>query len=365
MSLLKHAESWPDDPLGGSAVKRLLLCIQAAAPFLALPLALTACMSITPASQPTVQRVSRPVFDEVSVSGLGFYDERVTGRSEGEMESYGSSVASANVGGMYGSAVGTSFGAAHASSRTLKTFENWELQDTLRRSLEESGLTRRVVGKAPIRIDGMVDGEADTGAGRILFNVFNTIPFFGTLPYLGSTRAWAELRLYQNDELVHTWRGTGRSNWSRNIFLTQIWALASEIHQVRNRSKVIAAHLAVQDAVAQMSADSDRIAALRPAAAEAPAMDAAPTVEKVGFLCEQRWPADARRRAQCTRQQRDAFTRMGPELSGMESASSTEESKALRSCHAAAQLPHGTDWEMFEDCYLAHTAPTASRGMGR
>ncbi len=328
---------------------------------LAVPL--TACMSITPASKPILERATRPVFDAVSVVGLGFRDERLSSRTEASAVAYGSSVAIASLGGISGSAAGSSFGSAAGSSRTFKSFENRELQEQLRHSLEESGITRRVVADAPIRIEGSFGAEADTGAGRILFNIVNTIPLLGMFPYLGSTRAIVNLRVYHNDELLGAWQGTGRSNWSRSFLFTPGFALGGEITEIRNRAMVVAGHLAARDAVAQMANHADQLAGILRqrgpgpyASGDAPAMH---TPKKETSLCEHRWATDRSRRDRCLREQRDAFRRLGPTIARVKASPSAEESKALRRCYSTAQLAHGTDWEMLESCYLPQPAAPA------
>lgn len=330
----------------------------------ALPMALAllglaGCVSITPASTPARERAERPAFDAVSLSGLSLRDERIASRTEGSAFSYGSSYATGHVGDLWGSAAGSSFGSAFGSTRTYEAFDNSELQKRLRLALEGSGVARRVLPEAPLRIEGVFGGQPDTGVGRIIFNVLNTFPFFATFPYLGSTEATVQLRLYHNDELLRTWVGTGRSNWSKFLGFTPLPSISSELDQVRRRSMILAGHLAVDDAVGQIARDASAVASGLSQRGATHAVRQAPArQEKVPLLCEARW-SDSRGKNVCQRKQYDAYKRLEPAITRLRSNSSTRQAQALRGCYARAQLAHGTDWEMVENCYLSIPVPAS------
>jgi hypothetical protein len=332
----------------------------------AVAAAVLGCVSITPASTPILHRASRPAIDAVSVAGLTFRDEQMTKRTEGSAVAYGSSAARANVGGIRGSATGSSIGTAAASSRSYESFENRELQRGLRLALEESGIARRVIADAPFRVEGLFQGEADTGAGRIIFNVFNSIPLFGTLPYLGSTRATVQLRLYHEDELLGTWIGTGRSNWSKSLFFTPGLELSSTLAEVRNQSILLATQLAVQDAVARMAGDTNQIAAVveerthQQADASRNTHPGQAHGKGATSLCDRRWPANPIQRDHCQTQQHNAFTRLSPAISRLKVSPTAVESQVLRGCYATGQSAGAADWEMIESCYVEHPVPPAA-----
>jgi hypothetical protein len=230
-----------------------LLAVRVSACVLLAPL--IACVSVSPAYRPVLDPLAAPVFEDVTVSGLVFRDERVKERTSSvgyaTASSSGTATATSPYGTAHGHSSGSAYGTAVGASVKHETFDNYGLQDSLRRAIEDARLARRVVPEAPIRIEGVVlEAKAATGAGRILWNIFNSVTLlmlFGG-PYLGSAEATVELRLYDNQELVAKYYGKGRGNW-RAWYYGGLYT----IPQGRHGAQVAAASVAVIEAVNNMA----------------------------------------------------------------------------------------------------------------
>ena len=138
---------------------------------------------------------------------------------------------------------------------TLKGLEfQGGLQQTFVVAVQDCLGAQKITRTAPVRLElKMVDVRNDTGAGRITWNVVNSallLFLFGS-PYLGSANATAEIRVYSGDEFLKAYQGKGRSDWVASGFAQVMFG--------RERSKSRAEHLAVVHAVETIAKDPPEI----------------------------------------------------------------------------------------------------------
>lgn len=223
-------------------------------------LSLTSCVSVNPISKPGHSRCDRPVFGDVQITGLVFEDRHEVGSTESTAVANGYSQFEAR-----GRSSGTSwtangrgsaFGVASGTSVTYANYDNYSLQNGLRLALEDSHVVRRIVQSGPVEIEGLIlSTERTTGGGKILWNIVNSVSLlclFGG-PYLGTVESHVQLRVRQNGELIGTWEGCGEASW------LAIYHLRRHISEGRRQSGIIAAELAVKDAVSNLAANPPKL----------------------------------------------------------------------------------------------------------
>lgn len=210
--------------------------------------AFSSCASVEPYSAQNLRRLNAPLFDSVSVSGLVFQDERYLGRIQAN--STGSVFATAQ--DRYGSVSGSAFSSGSQQAAAYEGFDNHVLQESLKYSIEDANVAKRVVGSSHIRIEGILTKSApSTNFGRILWNVVNTVtlvPMMLGAPYLGTYDSEVRLRVYANEELLKSYRGFGRAKWLQHGY-DNTW-----FRGIKRQAFLLSAQIAIADAVDQIAA---------------------------------------------------------------------------------------------------------------
>jgi hypothetical protein len=221
----------------------------------------TACSSFSPGQITQVDRPSQPIFEEVSLQGLVFRDVRVAGHSVGSSSSFGTTTTNDATHTPFGSlnttGTGTTNSSGVSSSTHYETYDNYEVQDAFRREIEDKRIARRVVRGAHVRIEGHREaGGPSTGVGRMAWNTFNTITLLGLfgLPYLGSSDASVQLRVYEDHELIGSYEGHGKAYWRHTMY-----GIVPGLPGMRSGSTNLASHLATQDALARLVEDPPQL----------------------------------------------------------------------------------------------------------
>jgi len=297
---------------------------------------------VTPASSPPLVQANRPAFEAVVISGLSFQDQRLSSRSEGVASGYGVA--------QVGNVRGYSSGWGVAETATYEAYENTSLRQVLKRAIEDGKVARRVVSDAPTRIEGRIlPSEDRSGAGRLLYDLFLSLPTLGIFPWLGVTETAVELRIYHNDELVRTFTGTGRANWSAPLLTIAVY---------NGQAAALARQLAVVDAVGQMAAQANEVANLIPNSWITPARPVSTGQRAKMSLCSAR-SRDAASLDRCRRGQSVAYQRLEPAIERVKLNPSSNEAVALKQCYGGAQSEHGTDWVAVEHCTLPEAGPAS------
>ena len=217
----------------------------------ALPLLLLAsCAFVHEGRRPEVAPLARPLFEEVSLEGLVYRDERVAARASTSIHSRRTGDASGYVSGPEG----TAYGSLHAREQVVsggstvvyEAFDNDELSVVARRLLEDARIARRVVMVSDLRIEGYVDDvDASTGVLRTAWNVLDVVSFLALygVPLTGSSEASVELRVYFQDELIGRYPGRGEASWTASFFL---------MGGARRESRAAACEQALRHALAEL-----------------------------------------------------------------------------------------------------------------
>jgi len=125
-----------------------------------------------------------------------------------------------------------------------------DLQGTLTEALLNHRVTREVVSEAPVRIEGkMLSSAHDSSGGQIAWNVVNSVCLFFIFggPYVGSTQANFEIRVYENGQHVGTTRGGGRASWAA------VYAIGHNIPEGRKQALERAEDLSIWNAVESLA----------------------------------------------------------------------------------------------------------------
>jgi len=208
------------------------------------------CASVNPGPLAEVPVYPKPVVEEISISGLTFRDERLAGRSVSSGVVTGSTIDTATIEGPSGTATRSTVGTLGSHTETFETFENSELEGLLRTLIEDSKIARRVVPETALTVRGVIlETNASTGPGKILWNILNTVSllfFFGS-PYLGTADATVQLRVYDAGEVVQRIEGHGTASWRLPGF-----GLMYTIGPTKRQAQIMAAGVATRDAVARL-----------------------------------------------------------------------------------------------------------------
>lgn len=124
------------------------------------------------------------------------------------------------------------------------------LQELLRYGLRELGVARQIDPESPLRIDGkIIRSGPSTSGGRVAWNVVNTISLLFILggPYVGSTSAEAELRVYDEGTLLVTETALGMANWRVH------YEVIPRIIDARKRAVHRAEELALWNALSELA----------------------------------------------------------------------------------------------------------------
>lgn len=220
------------------ALRRVLLAVAALA---LLPFA-SGC-AVTPGQDVAIPVMSQPLFDSISLEGLVTRESRAAGRS--------STITSGQVTASLNNSLDTAtFNTVDRHNTThYEYYNSTALRDQLRRLIEDHRVARKVTRDSDVRVVGrVVSRGADTGAGRITWNVFNCLgPCFIGLPFLGSVAADVELRVYRGDELLSVHRGTGSATWYHPVI-----GIVPRSAVMRGRSIDAATWIATKAAVRHM-----------------------------------------------------------------------------------------------------------------
>ncbi len=294
------------------------------------------CVSVSSGPVPALEVAPRPLFESVSIDGLKFRDERVSGREEGAAW------------GAAWSGAGSAHGVARYGAVTYEHYDNTELQKVLRTALEDYRVARKIRPGANARIEGaIIASGSTTGAGRIVWNTLNTISFlwlFG-IPYLGSWSSDVELRIYESDELLGKVVGHGSADWVAGFDPLRT------IPRGRRDASILASAVAVRDAIAVLATRTPHAFARLPSTNQPNASATRPSE-----FCSHKWDGDGREVARCQRSERNAYERLGPVISRMQDRPSTPEARRFKACYAQWQSASGTDWMMTERCFASTPA---------
>jgi hypothetical protein len=202
-----------------------------------LPLA---CASVEPVLPASEAQLSEPLFQDLSIRGLNYRDERVAARKADS----GYGVEPVNVGG---TVVRRN---TKGSSVVFEAYDSDELLRTLQFALEDTGIARRIVPTSRASIDGVVlRAEPTTSLRRILWNVLNggSLLWIAGGPFVGSVEAEVQLRVYIDGELSQKYQAIGQVNWMLS------YQNPETIPQIKQRAQLEAARFAVREAVASIA----------------------------------------------------------------------------------------------------------------
>lgn len=214
---------------------------------LTLALLCTSC-SVVPGERVGVPMVSTPLFESISIEGLVTRERRVAGRSSTRTAGFGT----ASVTNPYAHQVSTTHinTTDYHSTTHYEYYDSDQLRQQVQRLIEDRRIARRVSSDSGVRIVGRVSRGADTGAGRITWNVLNCFgPCLVGLPFLGSVTAEVELRVYRDDVCLGTYRGSGSATWYHPMF-----GIVPRVPVMRGRSLTVATFIAAENALAQLIA---------------------------------------------------------------------------------------------------------------
>jgi len=214
---------------------------------------LAGCVTVSVESTPRVTALDKPIVESVQVNGPVFRDLRSTGYETSTSVAASTSNYSSNT-GYQATLSGTDTNTV--TNQTYEWFDNRHLEQTFVRLLEDTRMARRVNPQdastpARFRFDAAVYASGDTGAGKIAWNVLNSVLMLTLLPtpFLGNTRVEVEIRAYDRDEYVRSYYGESRTSWT----LPGLWGLAHTAGEARQRSISQAGVVALSKAVQQIA----------------------------------------------------------------------------------------------------------------
>lgn len=217
---------------------------------------LAGCVSVSTAPLRPLAPTASPVFPAVTLVGPLFRDVRAAGTDVVTTGTVGSSIGSYS-----GGAGGTFFGTGTSTSTTsvdrYEAFDNPALAKLFRRLVEDNRIAERVTGGAPWRLESSIHQEATTGAGKVTWNVVNTVTLLFLLasPYLGTSEVTLEVRAYHDDRYLRTYAASATADWR----VPGLWGLAWSLGEAKRRALFEAGQVALFDVVRAIAADPPRI----------------------------------------------------------------------------------------------------------
>lgn len=225
------------------------------------------CTSISPRNLAEVPVLREPIFDTIVLDGLVVDDEREVGSSVQVGSNHDRSFTTSYSPGAMPSSTHTFVNSTVVNRSTdYERFQSFEVQDAVRFLMEDSRVARRIVDEETrVRIEGRrLEFGGETGVGKIVWNVLNTFgPGLIGLPYVGTSGATVELRVYVDDEFVERYVGHGQATWR-----TPAWGVLPRLGRIRLSAANVATRAAAQAAVAKLVAAPPHIPAESLAAGE-------------------------------------------------------------------------------------------------
>ena len=208
------------------------------------------CANVYVEDYPPLTPRNEPLFETVRVNGPSFQDTRLAGYNRST--SYTTDTTSFGNPYNLNSTNFTSSGTNTTVNRQFEYFDNRGLENVFVQLLENSRIARRVVPvqspkEARIRFDAEVSLVGDTGAGKITWNVINSVLMFSLLPtpFLGNSRVVVEIRAYDDGEYVRSYKGESRTSW----WLPGLWGLNHTKRDALEKSRRKAGWIAISRAV--------------------------------------------------------------------------------------------------------------------
>ncbi|MEM7263467.1 MAG: hypothetical protein AAF488_15870 [Planctomycetota bacterium] len=210
----------------------------------------TSCVSVSVEEYAPPAPLAEPLIESVMINGPVFSDLRSGGYDRSTTSSFGS----AQLVDSYGNSSPTLNSSDHQTTvrQGYERFDNRSLERHFVRLVEDLRVARKVLPQhsgspARYRFDARVSVTGDTGAGKITWNVVNSLLMLSLLPtpFLGNSLVTVEVRVYDQDEYAFTTTGQSRTSW----MLPGLWGLAHTPGRAERESLNRAGSIAIAKAV--------------------------------------------------------------------------------------------------------------------